>query len=149
LADLYAIDQLRVMEFAQRAWNDVSDSTISNCFRHAGILSCRGENGAPVGVDSHPRSTALVDPELNFALSRLEDNNEALIRLGVIEPSCKMTLDFLCGPPNEHELGIVEFTDAEIVAEIKSRREGVAEVEEEEAPSVRVVSIEEALEAAT
>lgn len=38
VADLYKIEQLRAMHLADEAWNEVTSATITNCFRHTGIV---------------------------------------------------------------------------------------------------------------
>ncbi|SCZ99551.1 BZ3500_MvSof-1268-A1-R1_Chr3-1g06090 [Microbotryum saponariae] len=44
--DIYAIDQLRAMNLARQAWNDIRPETIANCWRHAQILSDRKNKGS-------------------------------------------------------------------------------------------------------
>jgi hypothetical protein len=119
-ANLYEISQLRAMELADQAWTDVKNSTITNCFRHAGVLSVRDVDGKPT-TSSAPTTATLIDKELDHAMQLMSDNNDALVDRNIIRASAKMLVAYLLDHAEEDTTGTMEFTVKEIVEEIKSR----------------------------
>ena len=61
--DIYKIDQLRGMRLALEAWSHITSTTVSNCWRHAGIL------GGPANIVD--ADVQAVELELKEALEKI------------------------------------------------------------------------------
>ncbi|GAA5917852.1 hypothetical protein JCM5296_004402, partial [Sporobolomyces johnsonii] len=115
---IYGIDQLQAMRLAEEAWNDVAESTLVNCFRHAGIVAARGSLQEP----SRPEGP-LSDAASNLALARLKDHCDELEERNIVAASDRMSITYLCNPTPEGLPPECEFTDDEIVEEVRLRQE--------------------------
>ena len=68
-ADIYRIDQLHGMRLALHAWNGISAFTVTNCWRHSGILNPNSK-ASTTGITSDDDITR-IEKELSDELEKL------------------------------------------------------------------------------
>ncbi|GAA5919619.1 hypothetical protein JCM5296_000210 [Sporobolomyces johnsonii] len=83
-----------------QAWDDVAQSTLINCFRHAGVLSERDSTGTIIGPIPN-LTEPLQDEASQDAFYRLEDYCDHMVQADIMPASNRMTLDFLCNLTDE------------------------------------------------
>ncbi|KZO94074.1 DDE-domain-containing protein, partial [Calocera viscosa TUFC12733] len=132
--DIYGINQLEIMQLAHTAWLYVSDPTIANCWRHARILATRGPDGAALPeieeIFSNP-SNENDDEGIREACSGLLDAVVELQEVGALAQSSVMDMAELLEDMDE-EITEQEWTDTEIVEQVRANLQGLDLVQEED-----------------
>ncbi|KAJ8507985.1 hypothetical protein ONZ45_g9701 [Pleurotus djamor] len=111
-AKIYAINQLEAMRLADMAWDEVSQSTIANCWLKAGILppSLTQSRAPPPATLAAPE--APVENEVDACLDHLESR-------GALHRKNRMAIDELINPESENELVGLLVSDEEIVTAVQ------------------------------
>ena len=82
VAKVFKINQIDAMERAENSWYDVTEDTISNCYRKAGIVSPRNLDGSlldgPNSANANLNTEPLVD---DLAHQDLEQDLHELVSL--------------------------------------------------------------------
>lgn len=129
-AEIYVINQLDAMRFANNAWDEVDMTTIRNCWRKAGILP--DMDVAPVTQPALPISslihtTETHDTSVARSESLVRDALDDLEARGVLQPSNRMDIaEFLDPAMEAHDF--FEATDEDIyeaVMDAKAARDGL------------------------
>jgi len=104
--DIYKVDQLQAMKWAVAAWNDISSTTISNCWKHCQILHPRDINGEPItgGI----RESAIIQDPIEMIIE------EELVQQINTLAKHPMSLENLLNPAIESQVHQI-FSDDEIV----------------------------------
>ncbi|ORY99168.1 hypothetical protein BCR43DRAFT_503897 [Syncephalastrum racemosum] len=122
IQDLFKINQKQGMDWCEMAWGRVSRATISNCFRHTGIIS-RGEDddSTPAGRQEANVEKEEIEEEIKNSLSK------------VFEDVPKDTIAAVDVDPEEESHGLHEQSSFEELVEGEPSREEQPEDENDEA----------------
>jgi hypothetical protein len=96
-AHIYDIDQLDGMRKAASAWDDVSASTIANCWRKVGILLEHAPD------DPATPAIPVVDPVRQAEIA-LETTLDELENRGVLQASNRLSIESLVNPDSEKDI---------------------------------------------
>lgn len=113
--NLHTIDQLEAMIMIEEAWNEVSQDTIKNCWRHAKILPGSG-----------PDDIEVDDATVDETIEELQAALKELSLSGVVRKKNLMTVEELLNVAKEN-ITEAEWTEDDIVQEIlaeKAKEEG-------------------------
>lgn len=110
--NLYKVDLLTAMRWSKAAWEEISRTTIANCFRHTGLFDAPAESAA------NDAEEQVVEAELSDTIQRLPLRDPVMV---------ESLLDLV----EESAMAHLEMDDDELVAMVRDAGE-VAEQEEEE-----------------
>lgn len=116
------------MERAQNCWYDITDTTISNCFRKSGIISPRQSDGSinPAKLNDIQDINLGADPIIDPSAQKdLEQDLEELISMKIVHQKNMMSISELLNPRKEHASGLEIWTPEEIFQEITQRNNQV------------------------
>ncbi|KAH7941257.1 hypothetical protein HPB49_011352 [Dermacentor silvarum] len=115
------IDLLGAIEMLKASWDNVKQSTIANCFQHAGFAGCTDEASVE---ESEEAGLACADEE-----SQLAETWSKLESLVGAEPQSMCIDDFVGGDDSTGTTA--ELTDVEIVAKVTAEQpnENAAEMD--------------------
>lgn len=111
---IYEINQLQAMQMANAAWNEVTSTTIRNCWHKSGILpeidssSSSSTRAQPIPIPSLLTSDPVVDAE-----KQVEASLDDLITKGALQPCNRMDIKNLLNPAGESQVS-TEASDEEI-----------------------------------
>ena len=112
-ANIYKVDQLTAMRWSLAAWNEISSSTIQNCFRHTGLMDIvlsEGQKDVSSEISVGLSEEQLVEQQLEAAVKQLPLNNPIPIK-------------YLVDPNEEMNSAHIEMTDAEIIELVQELQE--------------------------
>ncbi|CUA76151.1 Tigger transposable element-derived protein 6 [Homo sapiens] [Rhizoctonia solani] len=102
IANIYKINQLEAMELAAAAWDSISPATISNCWRHTGIVPPDSESPLP-----DPSSNSTAQARIPIPETELENFDFEEVGFGdaYIHPDVRAMMKHLAeSVPTEEEL---------------------------------------------
>lgn len=103
--DIYMIDQLEAMHLVEEAWACVTKETVSNCWKHAGILSTADCNNTTSNL-----STPVVDPSVQELAAAVEKLSLSGVLASRDVPTIEDLLDI-----EDEQITEAVWTDEEIV----------------------------------
>ncbi|QRV94489.1 DDE superfamily endonuclease [Ceratobasidium sp. AG-Ba] len=111
-ANIYKINQLEAMELVHQAWDQVTPTTIANCWRHTKLSGPKPEYPpTPLPVPTVVSDTTHAVAALQDSLDRLQTSSHNLLE--PVNAPDYLALD--AGYPTEHE-----WTDQEIVDQVRA-----------------------------
>ena len=110
--NIYKVDQLTAMRWSVAAWNEISSTTIANCFSHTGLFSTESVISSAVEVERSKDGATEVEEEE----SELEQ--ELIAQLKKLRVQDPMKISELLNPIEEDETAQPELTDNEILKEV-------------------------------
>jgi DDE superfamily endonuclease len=150
-ANIYDIDILESIRMAEMAWEDVTETTIYNCWRKSGILPDMVAGAllteSDVTATSDLESIALIRATPSIPITSLLNNNLAdptvvaenqvleslahLATLGMLQQHNRMSLDEILNPANEENMYMNTGTDedSDIYQAVLERRDAEQNLE--------------------
>ena len=110
--NIYKVDQLTAMRWSVAAWNEISSTTIANCFSHTGLFSTESVISSAVEVERSKDGATEVEEEE----SELEQ--ELIAQLKKLRVRDPIEISELLDPIEEDETAQPELTDNEILKEV-------------------------------
>ena len=117
-SNIYDINQLKAMQLARIAWNEVDMTTIRNCWHKAGILPTMDAPRSTLTQPTVPISSLLYTPPPNqdpitMARDELRSALDDLEATGVLQSKNRIDIDDFLNPPEKSRMTEVS-TDEEI-----------------------------------
>lgn len=119
-AHIYDINQLEAMQLAKIAWDEVSQETIHNCWKKAGILpsSLLANSTAADQRDAAAATAASVA----MAEAQVADSLNHLQQRGVLQAANRVSMEEFISPQEEDEELAEGDTDEEIARAVMAAR---------------------------
>ena len=121
--DIYKIDQLEAIRLCLRAWALITQETVTNCWKHSGILDPPTENIHSIDPINH-------DQGLHQAISQLQTAITS-IAMTDIAPQNVPTVDEVLNVPSEQVTEEV-WSDEDIIRQVQYNENTESEEMEEE-----------------
>lgn len=131
--DVYQIDQLTAMRFVDEAWKQVSQTTIQNCWKHAGISVWENEPVTQSLEGNKIPEVEQIEEQLQAGLNELQAR-------GILQASNMMSLTELLD--SSDEAGFTTNTAEDILNAVKNAEA----TEEEETEDEPVMTTKEAMQ---
>ena len=122
IRDIYKVDQLRAMRWALAAWNDITDVTICNCFKHTKLID----------DEMHVLDEGNAQNDANILTRENEIDQEIVQAITSLRVSEPMALHLLLNPDAENAAAHQVFTDEDFLEIALDNTEVDPEEQEEE-----------------
>ncbi|KAI9604093.1 hypothetical protein H4Q26_003705 [Puccinia striiformis f. sp. tritici PST-130] len=126
--DLFNVNQLTAMKMAKKAWESVSQQTVSNCWGATKICTQIAYGGCSERIQT------TIDQDEAFLLSQLD----TLETIGAVLRVNRMLIQSLLNPEGENDLATTVYTEEEISNMVKAQ-ENEDQVDDDDEPERPIV----------
>uniref|UniRef100_M4BTI3 HTH CENPB-type domain-containing protein n=1 Tax=Hyaloperonospora arabidopsidis (strain Emoy2) TaxID=559515 RepID=M4BTI3_HYAAE len=109
---IHKVDQLTAMRWSLAAWNEISSTTIANCFSHTELFSTESVISSALEVERSKDGATEVEEE------EIELEQELIAHLKKLRVRDPMKISELLDPIGEDETAQPELTDNEILKKV-------------------------------